>query len=1089
MRTPFWSLQVVCTLVMFLMPLRSSSQVLKERTLREMQQDLQKTESSIRLTKEKIRNPQDVQYLPDMYFMLAEFQVTQARLMYAIKRERFAKTPINELDFTNERRPKLEAIETYKTIEDRFPQYKSLDKVYFFMAHEFRELNDEDNALKSYKKLIEKFPQSTYWDESQVAVGNIFFQKKDFDFALEQFGEILKRPVGPMTALAHYKRGWCYINKSDWLKAMDSFVQVFDAQAAGSSSGEGSTVAADLKRSDVSSDARSDVREEALVASVQPFSELKPEELRNRPQYLKPISFYRSLAFDKSSFRKVLSRLAKRLAIKDRNAESAEAYFELMRLSDEARDRREALESFYEKFKKAKLSNFPQQASSEVRETIRLTEEENHLNPKKAVGIERYEVVLRDIATSLHLQGMKTKRIEDLQQAVLSYDDYLSAFANSKYRGVILINKAEALFHMNRFVESGEMYERISQSLAKNHRRKREMLSSSVQSYIEGLKDVEKVSLLEKVQGRAGLRAVGEELIKDFPRDQAVVSIRFNIAKSFYDEGRFDRAINLLRAFLKMYPTSSQAEQTALLLLDCFYQQEKLKELVAEAQTLRRDPTLPSKVKMSVETVMQQAQMKKVKSLAGDFNSKSYADKFLQFAKNNKGSPLGETALYEAYLSLRANNDLKAFDVGETFLTQYSRSQTAKPVLVSMVEMALIMADFRRAANYYEAFSQSYHDDPAAQEYQIQALNLYELMGDVSDAANIALQMKDIDRAAQNYLKGGQWKDLVKIGATLSGLKGLYYQGLGLYRQGAKSEGLGLLMRATQASPADVNEKVMAAHAGYLVALESFAGFSVIGRASQITPQLIQQKVESLQKLDQALQVITALGVGRWTIASLYLSGRANTEMAQFFKNGTPPTGLSKDQFLKVVGPRIAEFEKAASVHYSNCLQSAEQYEVFTRFVDGCRSLGKIEVSESQEVRVVLKAQSRDTVEVQNIRKQLSKDPRSIALLNSLANEYVKNQDFAAAFAVFGRMQNIEPRNSSFKSSQGILMIYMNNLEAAQENFQVAIKINDHDRGALWGLAALSKKFEFQKNFAKFFTLAKSQGPLEGITHPWIKSL
>ena len=96
------------------------AQVASSMTVETMEKNLAKITESIRISKSRIKNIRDARFLPELYFALAEFYTDKARYMYAIKVAKNNSKSLDELDFSIEKRPKLEAIEVYNTIIDKF---------------------------------------------------------------------------------------------------------------------------------------------------------------------------------------------------------------------------------------------------------------------------------------------------------------------------------------------------------------------------------------------------------------------------------------------------------------------------------------------------------------------------------------------------------------------------------------------------------------------------------------------------------------------------------------------------------------------------------------------------------------------------------------------------------------------------------------------------------------------------------------------------------------------------------------------------------------------------------------------------------
>ncbi|MBK7842618.1 MAG: hypothetical protein IPJ71_02825 [Bdellovibrionales bacterium] len=121
----------ICMIAIFLSTTPSVGQSPAQASLEKMRQDLMKIDKSVAETESKIKEIRDARFLPDLYFALGEFLVEKSRYMYAIKVAENKGTPLNEIDFTMEKRPKFRAIEVYDILIDKFPKLAERDKAIF----------------------------------------------------------------------------------------------------------------------------------------------------------------------------------------------------------------------------------------------------------------------------------------------------------------------------------------------------------------------------------------------------------------------------------------------------------------------------------------------------------------------------------------------------------------------------------------------------------------------------------------------------------------------------------------------------------------------------------------------------------------------------------------------------------------------------------------------------------------------------------------------------------------------------------------------------------------------------------------------
>lgn len=1035
--------------------------------INKLKQNIERLDKSIAITKEKVKSPKEVEFLPDIYFSLAELYIEKARYMYALKLETKAGTPIEEIDFTAEKRVKQEAIETLQSLLDRYGKYNNRDRVLFAIAHEYREINDSNKAMKYYKEITDKYPDSAFWAESQFALGVIFFDKKDFEFAKQQFEKILSKKENPFEAQAYYKIGQCEIFLDKYLNAMLAFEKALALKPV---------------NKDIVSSNIKDVREEVLIASVIPLSDLTDQELSANPRFLNPIEYYRELSFDKASFRRVLQRLGRRLSVKTRHYESAKVNYELMRLSTDPQSRREAFEAYYLSMKQAKKDFFPETLQQDLLETFSLMQ----LN---GVDYKKYEPAYRDIATKFHGNSNATNRIEDFKTAADLYENYLQFFPKSKFSGDMKINLAESYFKAEKYVEASIAYSYIAQ-VVKNPVKAKSFYQSALESLEKSFVISQDLTVLERFQSRAKYRQIAAQYLKKFNDNKEKIRISFNIAKSFYDEKNFEEAVKSLRGFVVSYPNEPQSTEAVLLLLDTYYIRDDLKGLVGEGNGLLGKVQFAQQTKIKIQEILQQAQLKNVKSLAGDFGSKKYAENIIKFAKSNKNSALGENALFEAFTALKAQNDEKAFEVGEDFLASFSKSPRSKEVLLTMTQMALISVDIKRAQRFLTAYAQKFPEDEHTQNYLQQAAIIAEQSGDLSEAARLYKVTGNVDKQTQVLFLDSNWNELQNVASRISGPRGIYYSGLAMYRLGKKQEGLNLLRRLQNLSANDFETKNQIAHASYIISYEDLQLFKNVSAGGGFTPQVLKQKIQAFQEVDKQIQGVIKLGIGRWALAALYLEGKLNQEMIRYLSSVPVPPGMSPQQLQKVLDPQIKKYQASANNLFSQCLMTAEENDVFTLFVDGCRSKGASLITEDKDIQKNFKMPTRNIASVNyaKIRQQIYKDPRNVKALYPLVKSYVQQGDFASALATLTRLQEIDPQNQTWKAEMGVVSLYMNNLDEAFSYFQEAYGKDASNKTAIWGLKALYKKFNYSQKMGKFIAKAKSVGKPEGIMHPWMEN-
>jgi len=127
------------------------------------------------------------------------------------------------------------AIKYYAMMKDQYPNYSKLDEVLYYLAYEYEQAKDLQNARKVYYELIEKAPQSPYIPNAYLAFGELFFQEAQgdpskFDLAAAAYKEVIKYPPpkNKVYGYSRYKLGYVHWNKGEYAEALNEFKAVIE---------------------------------------------------------------------------------------------------------------------------------------------------------------------------------------------------------------------------------------------------------------------------------------------------------------------------------------------------------------------------------------------------------------------------------------------------------------------------------------------------------------------------------------------------------------------------------------------------------------------------------------------------------------------------------------------------------------------------------------------------------------------------------------------------------------------------------------------------------------------------------------------
>jgi TolA-binding protein len=134
-----------------------------------------------------------------------------------------------------------QAIKYYTVLKDQYPKFCQsgntgcTDEVLYYLAYEYEQGQNLDQARKVYLELISSWPQSKFIPNAYLAFGELFFNEAQGDpskwaLAEQSYSEVIKYPPpdNKVWGYAHYKLGYVAWNKGDFGKALSEFKKTID---------------------------------------------------------------------------------------------------------------------------------------------------------------------------------------------------------------------------------------------------------------------------------------------------------------------------------------------------------------------------------------------------------------------------------------------------------------------------------------------------------------------------------------------------------------------------------------------------------------------------------------------------------------------------------------------------------------------------------------------------------------------------------------------------------------------------------------------------------------------------------------------
>lgn len=1042
----------VRTIIVIMALMISSAQGLAaDLTIEQMRQDLVNVDKGIVATRKKIHSLRDTKFLPELYFALAELLVQKSRYQYSLREP--------------DKKIKLEAIEAYDKIIDRFASYIDHDKALFLKAHELRELGQTQDMVQTYERLVREHPDSRFVGESLLNMGDYWFEeKKDFGKSLGVYKTLLERENEILTALANYKIGWVYINLNQFTEALLSFEKALQSPTL-------------LSEQMPEAYRKTDIRREALLALVWPYSELMAKDLvRLGEGREKVLAYFRKSSPELFSYQKVLRKLATRLELKHRFADALEVQVEVLQKTSNLSDQLAVLEKIYGNLKQLralKQSPQPPQIVEALARIVLALSESQQLSAKEKKKVwQNLELITRDLSTQQNQKARQSGSAADWQQTIAGYELYLSLFPNSKYRQALRLNLAESYFHAGQFVEGAREYERLGH------------LQSAIESYALALRNQTDLSRLLLVEARYGLRDTGGQLLAQKPNTKEAEELRFNIAQSYYDERLFDRSTALFKDYIRRYPQGRHIKNAVHLLLDSHHQKDDFTNLIADGVAVMKNKAIrDQQLHQQVYQIVQQAELRSVQAANLESHSPDYAEHMLRLARKYKGSELGDKALYSLFTSLKDKNDFKAYEMGEQLLLQHRNSEYALQAVSALGDMALKSADFKRAALYFELFAERYPKDSTATALLANAAQLRESLGEYKVAAQNYRRLNNPEAVARMDFLAQDWPALLQSAPNAGSINKNYWLGLAHYRLHGIRMARPYFIKLQLEKALLAEQKDMQAHALYLLTTAELEQYRLIKMRPGQEQKTVGLKATFLKKIEQQLNHVAKLGSGRWALASLYSLGQSYQEFAAFIASAPLPVGLSApqvQQYRQIIKGQSDQYAGFANKYFTQCQIEAERYLILSSFVQGCQSKGRVKVDEAKELANFNKTSLPDDKKLVPLRRELLTQTKNIKNFTRLAEAHLESKDYTLAEMVISRAMEFAPQNDKLMALMGLSHYLKTDWVKAKNWFEKARQKNGNNSVALWGLANVYQKFNFTRRYREMTLQAKKVGRPQG---------
>lgn len=1042
--------------------------------------DINKVDHSIEVTKELIKRSPDAPYLADLYFRLAELYVEKSRYTYARIMEQ---RPENERSLSGEQSLEVQlnkklAIETYSKILGDFPDYPNNDQVRFFKAHEFRELGQWDTMITEYKELIEKHPKSDWAIEARLIIADYHFDKGELLVAEEYYKGILALPESHLHDMARYKMGWIRINQDNFKEALTFFEKAV-------------TSARKQKRGAVGDQRKLDVKKEAITAMVWPFSEVRKAK--------DATDYFRGLADSKTTYVLVLKKLANRYFIKTDYTSSAFLYREIVRLSADTEENIEYVQRVYDSVKNmpakdpARYAFAAQDVDGIVKTLARFQNNQKFSEEDKGRLATDFELRARDLSTRLQLEAQSKKDVESARIAAEAYRKYLTIFDTAAEHKTMMQNRADALYQAKSFLNAGIQFEEVAKELQDSPER-RDIMYSAIQSYFEAIdedsqyrdKNPTSAGLLNKLQlvrAREGLKQLGAYYVKVWPKTDKTPQVKFNIARMYYQQGEYDRAVELFSLFIKEYPSSKDVPTAGNLAMDALMKSDDFDGMTKLAGEFVNNAAITdTKFKNEMAKLGEAARKRKVEFTVLASSEGDFSEKMLAEWEKNKGTAEGEEFLYTAFVKYKTEGNVAGvFDFGGRLIGAYPQSPKLVDVVATMGNFAVRAADFERAAFLFEEYNKRFPNEKNANEVLLSAANIRFLLGDYENAAKdyralraaggSDAQLESHKKLMAIYRDAQDWEQLSRVAQTAAQdargwIVPTFNLGLAYARQGKDQLAEKELASAVRMSPRAEDEAPLLAQAYYelgQIQQKRFDQLQFKGSANQ--EQILNDKLKLLQTIEDLYVKGISTGQGEWVLASAQALSRLYQEFGNFIANAPIPEGTSAadaKQYQAALAQQAQPYQAKATETLQACAAKAQELKVMSPFATAClRQQMTTAAPATKRVRGSVTGDDAYNKELAQYRAELVAKPSGTEILEKIARRAMQVGDYRLAKLTLSKAAEVDPRNMRIQNLLGVASWELGETQEAYDALTRAYKGRSIEAAA--NLAALFREYGYSK--------------------------
>lgn len=485
---------------------------------------------------------------PDLLLRMAELLLEKARLSKEVENSKFLLMSSEQRErvnrdklFATSRSYFVQAQKTCYLILKKYPNYKHKGDVYYILAYNAKEFQDEKKAEVFFAKAIQFGRDDTTRARSQLALGEIYFNRGEFGKAIPLYERSLdKSSKDKWYTKDSYNLAWSYFREGQKTKAINLMEQVYELSKKPQYVDMSFSVERDLAYFYTDAGRTNDA-----IAFYRRTGKNVSENLAKVAKYLTGQGKF------------VVAEKALVTALDNKANESDEidihiqllAMYEKFGQVDKHLNTSRRLQTFY---KAGKLK--PDQI-----ETLKY-------------HVERMSALLQKQVASKRYQSQKALQDEKATQAVGYFEILATLTPEGDYKAIF--HAAETNYASGRFEQALTMYDQVITDAAKAGDQKILRLAQDGMMAALGQKGISKASE-DKYLTKSYLAYLARD-----PKSKKSYSIYQRLFTSYYTKGEIEQAEKVLLSFKSNFPSAVKVQEAMLARLMEYHRKKKNRDAI-----------------------------------------------------------------------------------------------------------------------------------------------------------------------------------------------------------------------------------------------------------------------------------------------------------------------------------------------------------------------------------------------------------------------------------------------------------------------------------------------------------------------------